>query len=170
MVNLSSRLQLIFSLLKPDLSVWDVCCDHGYIGLRAYESQGFCEINFVDQVPEIMQRLKKHFTDNHWHPSNTTSVQFHSMAAEQITNEITGNLIMAGIGSYTIARVLTSLTHRQLLQAHRIIICPQNEVVSIDKIKNILGAPYSLFEITTVIEKNRKRKIYVFDKTSNLRI
>lgn len=51
---LSNRLKLIFDQLLPGHAVWDICCDHGYLGSHAYrQSQDIISVNEKDRVREI---------------------------------------------------------------------------------------------------------------------
>lgn len=145
--------------------MWDVCCDHGYLGLHAYQSKLFPAVNFVDQVPEIIERLKSRFEKEIRNPDNKTCMTFTSLSAEHLTSELTGNLVIAGVGSYTIFQILQSLHAQKRLKADRLILCPQNDVVSSEEIKKLPDFSYRQNqEIYSVMEKNRLRKVFVFDR------
>lgn len=164
MPALSDRLKLIFDQLLPGYAVWDICCDHGYLGSHAYQSQHFPEINFVDQVPEIITRLEMRFYREIAQSHNPTTSRFLALPGENLNLELTGNVVISGVGSYTIFQILQSLQMKNLLKAHRIILCPQNDVVKIDEIKKLPGFCYRQYQdIISVTEKDRVRDIYVFD-------
>lgn len=62
--GLGARLKAILNLVaaeqqkNPYTTIWDCCCDHGYLGLK-FLSENLCEkIVFVDQVPHIIEQLK----------------------------------------------------------------------------------------------------------------
>lgn len=62
--NLGTRLKAIVNLVAaeqqkdPYTTIWDCCCDHGYLGLKLL-NENLCEkIVFVDQVPHIIEQLK----------------------------------------------------------------------------------------------------------------
>lgn len=164
MPALSDRLKLIFGQLLPGYAVWDICCDHGYLGLHAYQSQLFPEINFVDQVPEIIARLEQRFYREIAQSHNSTTSHFWPQPGENLNLELTGNLVISGVGSYTIFQILKSLQAKNLLKAQRLILCPQNDVVKIDEIKKLQGFCYRQSQdIISVTEKDRVREIYVLD-------
>lgn len=89
---------------------------------------------------------------------------FTSLSAEHLTHELTGNLVIAGVGSYTIFQILKALHAKQRLKAERIVLCPQNDVISIDEIKKLPDFPCRQHhESYAVLEKDRLRKVFVFD-------
>lgn len=165
---LSNRLKLIFDQLLPDCAVWDICCDHGYLGLNAYQSQLFPEVNFVDQVPEIMARLEERFHREIVQTTNPTTPRFIALSGEDLTLELTGNVVISGVGSYTIFQILKSLQTKNLLKAKRLILCPQNDVVKMDEIKKLPGFLYRQSQdIISVNEKDRVREIFVLDQVTH---
>ena len=164
MPTLSKRLKLIFNQLLPDEAVWDLCCDHGYLGSYAYQSRLFSEVNFVDQVPEIIARLEHRFYHETAQSNNPTASRFIALPGENLNLELTGNVVISGVGSYTIFQILQALQTKNLLKAKRIILCPQNDVVKIDEIKKMPGFLYRQSQdIISVNEKDRVREIYVLD-------
>ncbi|MCM2352404.1 MAG: class I SAM-dependent methyltransferase [Pseudobdellovibrio sp.] len=168
MPSLSPRLQQIYKQLIPGEAVWDFCCDHGYLGSHAYQSKLFPEVNFVDQVPEIMARLEERFQREIAQDTNPTTSRFIASAGENLTSELTGNIVISGVGSYTIFKILKSLQEKNLLKARRLILCPQNDVVKMDEIKKLPGFYYrQAQEIISVNEKDRVREIFVLDQTTH---
>lgn len=164
MPALSQRLKLIFDQLLPGHAVWDICCDHGYLGSHAYQSELFSEVNFVDQVPEIIARLEERFRREIAVLGNSTASRFIALSGENLNLELTGNIVISGVGSYTIFQILKSLQEKNLLKAKRLILCPQNDVVKMDEIKKLPGFLYRQFQdIISVNEKDRVREIYVLD-------
>lgn len=165
MAALSDRLKLIFDQLRPNLPVWDICCDHGYLGIHAYQSGQFPAVHFVDQVPEIVQRLEDRFHKVLTATHSATKVSFKALSGESIPEEVTGNLVISGVGSYTIFQILKSLQEKNLLKAERLILCPQNDVVSIEEIKKLPDFSFRQSqENLSVYEKDRLRRVFVFDR------
>lgn len=168
MPSLSLRLQQIYKQLLPGEAVWDLCCDHGYLGSHAYQSRLFPEVNFVDQVPEIIVRLEERFHREIAQTANPTTSRFITSPGEELTLELTGNVVISGVGSYTIFQILKSLKAKNLLKAKRLILCPQNDVVKIDEIKKLPGFLYRQSQdIISVNEKDRVREIFVLDQVTH---
>lgn len=167
MPALSKRLKLIFDQLIPGEPVWDICCDHGYLGLAAYESNRFSEVNFVDQVPQIIQRLEETFNQVVKDKDNHTRANFIARAGEHLSHQLNGNVVICGVGSYSIFQIVKSLQEKNLLKARRLILCPQNDVVKIEDLKKLPDFTYrQLSENLVVNEKDRLREIYVLDQVS----
>jgi tRNA (adenine22-N1)-methyltransferase len=85
-LKLTPRLQTIFNSLMLGKPVWDLCCDHGYLGLRCYLSKQFPEVHFVDQVEEIITSLEVKFRENYSDIQNPTKISFIAMAGEKLTS------------------------------------------------------------------------------------
>ncbi len=65
--TLGPRLNAIYSLVehaqeslqKRYDSVWDSCCDHGYLGVKILANQLCSKMHFVDHKPHIIDQLKR---------------------------------------------------------------------------------------------------------------
>lgn len=127
MFKLSPRMQLIYDHLIPGKPVWDFCCDHGYLGLNAYESGQFSEVYFVDQVRHIIEQLKRRFEDQHFDEASKTQAHFLPRAGENITVPVQGTVVIAGVGPHTISKILNNLVEKKLLEADRLILSPHGD-------------------------------------------
>ena len=103
MAKVSERLMAIYENLIQGESVWDFCCDHGYLGISAYRSGYFPEVHFVDQVPHIIQRLQQEFAQKHFDEENSQQAFFWAQSGESLEVPLTGTAVIAGVGtvSYT---------------------------------------------------------------------
>ncbi|MFS4459567.1 SAM-dependent methyltransferase [Bdellovibrio sp. HCB2-146] len=165
MLKLSPRLQTVYDHLLPGKPVWDFCCDHGYLGLNAYESGIFPEVHFVDQVPSIITNLQTRFRRRapymDGHPSTAF---FHAVPAEEIREQLTGNVVMLGVGAHTIIRVLQQ---QNFSNVDRLILGPQKmETLVVDVLKTApaLAFSHALQKNLEVLEKERVRTLLVIDK------
>lgn len=165
-INLNIRLQTIFEGLLKGLPVWDLCCDHGLLGFRCYESGDFPEIYFVDRVPKIIDQLRTQFeTYSPTIENKMIKVQFHAVDAGALNQKITGNLIIAGVGLKTSLDILTQLRDQGRLGAQRLILCPQNGGDHwAEEWAQCFGAQYTLTHQVSVFERQRARTIWFFDK------
>lgn len=165
---LSERLQFIFDNLKPGLPVWDFCCDHGYLGGQALKSGRFPEVVFVDQVPHIIANIQEVVFRKF--PEHRSRARFISAKGEEITEVVQGNVIIAGVGAFVILRILKSLCDRGLLQAERLLLCPQRDQ---EKLLTILqescggfSEKFLLEKKTTLLERHRSRTVFVFERST----
>lgn len=90
--------------------VWDLCCDHGMIGLHFANVNSPKIVHFIDQVKSITDKLKKNL------PTSKTRFNVACMPCENIQiNESSKNLIiLAGVGSETITKALNNLKTQNL--------------------------------------------------------
>jgi len=163
--KLSNRMKIFIEKALPSYPFWDVCCDHGYIGIGALESLKFSEVHFVDQVPHIMDRLKKLiYQSPALNPDYTFF--FHTKSGEEISQDVTGTLLIAGVGGTTIKKILDSLCNQDLLKADRLLLSPhldENIMLSFLAIEKI-ALNYTSFEKISIQEGRRIRPLYIVDK------
>ncbi|MGZ3775086.1 MAG: SAM-dependent methyltransferase [Pseudobdellovibrionaceae bacterium] len=166
MFKLSRRMQLIFDHLLPGQPVWDFCCDHGYIGLNAYESGLFPEVHFVDQVPHIIQQLQLRFQNEYWQKDSAIQARFLAITGEDVAIPLSGSVIIAGVGAHTIFKILNTLQQKNLLQAQRLILGPQRDEEWL--LKMLLEVPGFHYKRAAdhceIVERGRSRKLLIFDK------
>ena len=155
-------MKTLVSFCKPDRELWDLCCDHGFIGLYAFTQDLFNHIHFVDKQPHIIDRLI-----NLLNKANVPleSMSFHKIDASEIDQVIKGNLILAGVGGKLGVKILGRLYNKGHLQAHRVIFSPHSqEQDSLDQIMKLENFPYELMNSTRVIEAGRNRHIFVLER------
>lgn len=144
----SKRIQALINLIDPSTEVlWDLCCDHGKIGLAALEKYPHLKIHFVDQVPSIMDRLKKNLgTDI---PSKT--INFHISDIRKLSFPPGATIIAAGVGGLLLIEFLEA-------------ILPAN----IPNLQIILGAHQNIHDLRWYLnEKNLAIKTEVLVRESN---
>lgn len=166
MHKLTPRMQLIYDHLIPGEPVWDLCCDHGYMGLNAYESGLFPEVSFVDQVAPIVQRLEQRFKQYYLNSKSSVTVRFFSLPGEELPTEIKGTLVIAGVGAHTIFKIVQALHGRSFLQASKMIFVPQKDD---EKLLELLQAEENMGyrycnEHYMVLERGRVRKLLIFSR------
>ncbi|NUN06584.1 MAG: tRNA (adenine(22)-N(1))-methyltransferase TrmK [Bdellovibrio sp.] len=166
MLKLSPRLQYVYDLLLPGKPVWDFCCDHGHLGLNAFESGDFPEVYFVDQVESIIQRLRGRFEA--YLPKSKSTAQAHFLAAsgQDIETSVCGTVVIAGVGAYTILGILQGVKEKGHLQAERLILGPQRDEEKLRQFaKEILGTEYEISsEYYEVTEGRRTLQLLVFNR------
>ncbi|WP_415063113.1 SAM-dependent methyltransferase [Bdellovibrio sp.] len=166
MVKLSRRMQLIYDHLLSGEPVWDFCCDHGYMGLNAYESGSFPEVHFVDQVEHIVGQLQSRFQSEYLRPDSTSRAYFHALPGEDLQEVLRGTAVIAGVGAHTIHKIVGSLYRRELLLVSRLILCPQRDEEKLVKMLDFeLRDNFKLCNVHyEVVERGRVRKLLIFDK------
>lgn len=162
--KLSKRMKYFIEYALKDKPFWDVCCDHGYVGIKVLESSEFPEVHFVDQVPHIMQRLEALIKQS-WRISPHHKYFLYLMPGEKIESEVHGTLLIAGVGGLTIKTIISHLIGNQKLQARRLLLSPHtDEKVLIHYIEDeSFTNLYSFTKKILMPEGIRFRPLYIFD-------
>ena len=159
-------MQIIYNQLLPGKPVWDLCCDHGYLGIRAYLSGNFSVVYFVDKVPEIIKSLELKFRQIYENSDGASSARFQAKAGEDINEAVQGTLVIAGVGAHTILKILQNLHLKQLLHAEKLILAPQrHESWLLDSMtENENFRDFAMVESIDILERGRLRKLLIFKR------
>lgn len=160
-MKLSPRLLALYSELTPNFPVVDICCDHGLLGLFAYESQNFPEIHFIDQVPLIMENLQNRFSKNFLNSENPTKVAFTTADGGKVRTPLKGTIVIAGIGGMNMMEILLGLAQSGNLQAEKLVLAPHRNYQLFHQ-ETLFDYIYA--HTTEVEESGRMRPIFVFKK------
>ncbi len=117
---LSTRLQFIYEQLEPGFDVWDLCCDHGYLGIVAFKSKKFQQVHFVDQAAHLVEALRARW-------ATEADTHFYPCTAEAIDVPLTGNVVIAGVGGQKITEILLGLQSKGHLKARRLVLVPHKD-------------------------------------------
>jgi tRNA (adenine22-N1)-methyltransferase len=112
--SLSVRLKKIYDLILPNQPLWDIGCDHGYVGLHAYRNRLCTEVNLVDQSREVLHSTYRRIAE--WFPERTgEGLRVWCLDAGREALPISsGTVVMAGLGTGTIARMIVNLFPEKL--------------------------------------------------------
>lgn len=151
---LSPRLNALLERGVDGEDFWDICCDHGYLGEKALRSLRFPQVHFVDRVPHIIEKLKLRL-------DGEGLVQL--LPAEDVSTLITGTVAIAGVGGYSLIKILSGWTERGNLRARRLLL---NPLTHINELRDYLSVWPLYVEIETVEvdERGRTRQIIVLER------
>ncbi len=118
--KITPRIARLSSFVAEGRSTWDLCCDHGLIGLYAWSRFNLPDLHFVDRAPNVVARLEAALQGR----MNLDSIFFHPMDASEL--ELPSrpcNVIIAGVGFRAMKRIIeanypTSLPHRVIISIH----------------------------------------------------
>ncbi len=119
-MRLSPRLEALFNRCQPGLPLWDLCCDHGYLGLHALHSGAFTEVLFNDTAPHLLALVKAKLRGGE-------RARLISGKAEEIIEPLTGNIVIAGVGAEKIFKILDSHLRRGTLIGPHVLVCPETD-------------------------------------------
>ncbi len=104
--KVSERMRRIVDCIEDGRPTWDLCCDHGLVGLWAWHTRALPELHFVDRVPGIINDLER---DVGLH-LDSRGLAFHSIdAVSLVLPERPCNVILCGIGFRAFERIMSAL-------------------------------------------------------------
>ncbi len=156
-MTLSPRLKTIVDKCIPGVPLWDLCCDHGKLGMWASYKGVVSEVIFNDSVAAIVDALQPRL-------KKLNSVRTVCCPAQEISETLTGNVVIAGVGGEKSHDILTSLQRGGFLQADRIIVCPEKDAEWM-MAQPVLG--YAIIERFAIPHNHDHRWIAVYEPVRN---
>ncbi len=90
--------------------VWDLCCDHGYLGLELLAQQPKQRVGFVDQLPQVMrplgEQLQALYPAERWQCLTLDASQLILPPGKHL-------LVVAGVGDEVLLRIMNQLRLQQ---------------------------------------------------------
>lgn len=163
-------MQLFLENALIDAPFWDICCDHGHVGIGALEKKISSEVHFVDQLPHIFERLDQLIRQT-LPDQNNYRYYLHPMKGEQIDFTVEGTCLIAGVGGLTIKKILEALFVADKLKAQRLLLSPHTDIqVMLEFIESAdFANQYTLVEKFSLKERKKIRSLYILDKKENPR-
>ncbi|RZA11377.1 MAG: hypothetical protein EOP10_33170 [Proteobacteria bacterium] len=153
------RFEKILAFTRPDHVLYDLCCDHGLMGLKALLQNQASEVHFVDQSENALKALRLELRVL---PNDLQSKAFvHCMPAEDcVLLDQPSDFIIAGVGIQTCISIISAVFPQGLGQ-HRLIIAPQQKSQVLRKF--LMDRNFRLFDETVTVERQRFREIIVVE-------
>ena len=112
--RLGSRLAHIFQWLEEEApydELWDLCCDHGRLGLHIHQTQSNTRVHLVDVVPSIIDILQDKYKT-----LEDGRLFFKLASAEDISLADVQRqaIVIAGVGGATIIEILEGILRNNL--------------------------------------------------------
>lgn len=164
--KLSERMKLFIHYGVIGAPFWDICCDHGHVGIGALESKKFSQVHFVDQLPHIMQRLSTTLLDL----GLEESLYFlHDLKGEEIDTTVSGTCLIAGVGGLTITKILQSLLIKNFLRADRLILSPHTDEKSLNAFTSTpaFSELYVLHDKFLIPVGKKMKTLYLYDRKNS---
>lgn len=108
--QLRPRLQHLTHWIKrtPNYgAIWDLCCDHGLLGLHLHEQFKSSEVHLVDQVEPIIDQLHAKYSER---KDGRLFIQQCSAEDINLTHHARQCFVIAGVGGETAAAIVLALT------------------------------------------------------------
>ncbi len=106
--RISARLQAILDLVTPGSEIWDIGCDHGWLGLESVAEGRSPKAHLVDPSSQVISRLQAKLRSPkyaEWWKANESKVQLHCKRGEDVVAQATGVIVSAGMGGETMAKI-----------------------------------------------------------------
>lgn len=126
-IKLSPRLNEVFEIIAKIQTdniythIWDCCCDHGYLGMKVL-SESYCEtLNFVDQLPHIMEQLSTNLKTFEFNNYNVITKDAGQLIFDSKQRHLA---IFAGVGGERTVELLSSIAEHNPNSNIDYIFCP----------------------------------------------
>ncbi len=129
---LSPRLQTLLDATRAGHPVFDLCCDHGHLGVAALLSQRIPHVTFVDRVPAIVDTVSDRFPVA---LERTRATFLCADARELPPRPVTGSVIIAGVGGDVVRDILVGFALPSLQVGGRILVQAESKI---DRVKTQL--------------------------------
>lgn len=150
--HISNRIREISSLARPKWPTYDLCCDHGMIGLWILESQKSSSLTLVDCVHEIVKQLDEKIARFGSHLPIKTQAQD---ASKINIPEQQANVVIAGVGGRKIIRILSAI-YQNDFRDHNLILNPAAPSPELESFLKERGLDFCQREIT---ENNQTHRL-----------
>ncbi len=170
--QLSPRLNSVYSRINKKHPIWDICCDHGYLGIECILSTEAKDVNFCDPGEDLMNNLANKISANskilieeRWFKSyelNNKKVKLYCCKAEKLdVNSVKGTVVIMGVGTKTITSILNSWLENAEFDNKKIqdlILGTHTQIQVLEEYVQTL--PWELSERWSVLEKNKERQFF----------
>jgi tRNA A22 N-methylase len=149
---MTPRLNYLLSKADPLRPLWDIGCDHGYLGEQAL-IQGFPFVHFVDPAEPLIQKLKRRLGFRY---GNTA---YHQLRGQDLSNvRIDGSVVMAGFGGDQMREILERWRQHALLGETRLILSPHKDE---KKLADWLQSTFGDLSTDHFVERKKTRPVLV---------
>lgn len=106
--KLSPRLKELSKMLPANIQeVWDICCDHGYLG-RYLLTLTRGKVNFLDQVPSIIDELDQYLRSE-FSPDHFRTIMADGRSYPYKLSQTLNCFCIAGVGFYTVRDIVQQI-------------------------------------------------------------
>ncbi len=148
----SERVKALASLIDKNSVVYDIGCDHGHVGLYVFCQQGVKRLYLVDQSKAVIDTLQKNINEHNLDLANVRLIHKRGEDLEDVEKSAT--LVLAGIGFFTMQRIVSHLAARKLLSDNSFIICVNKNSDQVMSFMNTYG--YVRVEERLLVERQER--------------
>lgn len=126
-MRLSKRLQYLHDQYRGERSIWDIGCDHGFLGLSFQTNPLVKEIHLVDPSASVISNLKNSLDS---YITNSQIFIHHQRGQKVILSSDSSLIFIAGMGGKEIQDILFALQD-QLSSTSRVVISPHRNILEL---------------------------------------
>lgn len=121
MITISARLKILCALANPEIPLYDVGCDHGYLGLWAH---AFLQTptTLIDCRPHILENFRARWGKHY--PKIETEC---APAEKRAWDKSPRNIVIAGMGPESIFHIARAIGRNEVHTRTRLILCPEKK-------------------------------------------
>jgi len=154
-MKLSARLNHLFEniILQHQQShydeFWDMCCDHGFLGMKLFEKTQTSRVYLLDQVPKILDWLENKYTK-----FNDGRIEFRLQDAKTVKLDATKNhmIVIAGVGGETLIEILDAMIKNNPSAKMDFALSPNSHIF---QIREFLQPNFTLLSEDLITDANR---------------
>lgn len=121
----STRLARLYQLLGSGVELWDIGCDHGWVGKAALQDKSFERVNFVDPSDVVIRNLLKTIGSDI--PKQASFKILQQRADEIKLTQSSNTFLMAGFGGKQMLEGLRNI-ESQLHEKNHFVLSPHRDV------------------------------------------
>ncbi|MHA7879930.1 MAG: SAM-dependent methyltransferase [Saccharospirillum sp.] len=150
--RLSKRLRTLFDAIPVGYdSVWDLCCDHGRLGMAILETAKSPQVVFVDQIPEITDGVESLLQR---YGAKGYQVECQDARTLNLPEQGRHLLVLAGVGDEVTLSIMTGLLNRGASDARfDWLVSPANNLFQVRE--QLRQWPLSVLKEGFVMDKQR---------------
>lgn len=143
-------------------TIWDCCCDHGYLGIQILKNQLCEQLMFVDQVPHIIEQLQRQLQQQpEFYPPERYQAISGDAGALAFDPAVKHLVILAGVGGEHIVDIMRAIEVNAGNQDQMVeidyLLCPTTTQFDLRQYLN--AAHYGLLRESIVSEKGRDYEV-----------
>lgn len=156
---MSERIQRLASYVRPGATLYDLCCDHGLIGLTAWDRGDIERLVFIDQSADALSGLGRELIKRGLDKNTRIELSVANAENLKIPN-VPADFIIAGVGIRTIEKIIRNLFSAGL-GSHRLILGPQQKSQGLRCLLKSLS--FGLVHEDVVWEAGRFRELIIVE-------
>ena len=155
---LFERVELAQNSDSPYHSIWDCCCDHGYLGIKLLHKHLCQHLHFNDLVPHLIEDVQRRLQE---YPDDFFRTQITAAAGDAGALKLNPDhrhlVIIAGVGGEQMANILASLLPQHPTQTIDFLFCPATTQFDLRSALN--ASSFELLHESLISERNRDYEV-----------